>query len=164
MATTQLPNIVSSDYVRALAIQQLKELEAFHNLQRKLIYQQAIENWKLNFYQKGVRLPVPQPPLAIHYQYKIGEQMDEVITTEGPDFVAEPFVPPEKAPWEQDFPEGVVDFGPPAGDGSGILLAGPKNTVPPGTHATKDGREYVFVVLGQPGTLNYRKLWVPTGK
>jgi len=164
MGDTNTPTIFSPEYVRALAIRQLRELEELHNLRRKMVYLQAVENWKLNFYQKGKRLPVPEPPLAVHYHYPENELTGEVTVTEGPDLVAEPFVPPENPPWEQDFPEGVVDFGPPTGDGTGSLLAGPKNTVPPGTHATKDGKEYVFVVIGQPGTLTYRKLWIPTGK
>jgi len=54
-------------------------------------------------------------------------------------------------------------FGPPI-EFVGSYSVGEGTTVPPGSHATKDGFEYVYVVLGKLGTLFYRKLRVPTGR
>jgi len=63
-------------------------------------------------------------------------------------------------------PDGQVVFGPPITYGQflGAYSVGTGTNVPPGTHATKDGLEFVYVVLGRLGTLRYQRLWVPTGE
>jgi hypothetical protein len=138
------------------AIRQLQEMEERHNYNRKQHYLRAVADWKRNFFEKGARLPIPQPPLAVHYRY---QDHDAPVVIEGPDYVAEAFTPPEPP-----IPaEGVVAFGPPSEDGTGSYLVDPSNTVAPGTLASRDGIEYVFVQLGRIGTLSFRKLWIPTG-
>jgi len=57
-----------------------------------------------------------------------------------------------------------VAFGLLADDGTGSYYVGPTNTVQPGTHATKDGKEYVLVALGRRGLLSYLRKWVPVGE
>ncbi len=158
-SVTDIPgSIFDANVVRASAIRQLKEMEDRHNFNRRIWHLRAVENWKKNKAANSRwSAPIPQPPPAVHYRY-VEEDEPEVI--EGPDLVAEPYTPPEKP---KGLPDGVVAFGPPAEDGTGSFFAAANNTTPPGTHANKDGKEYVFVVLGRIGTLFYRKLWVPVG-
>ena len=153
------PNVV-----RAAAIRQLKEMEDRHNFNRRVWFLRAVENWILNRrHNSALVQPVPQPPLAVHYQYVENPKggNNEPIMTEGPDLVAEPYTPPEPPEPTGPLPEGVVAFGPPAEDGTGSFLVAANNTVPPGTHAIKGGTEYVLIQLGRIGTMMYRKLWVP---
>ncbi len=156
-----IPDIFDPEFVRAQGILALKEMEDRHNFKRKQHYLLAIANWKRNNpVGKTPKAPVPQPPLTVHYHYPDDEIHEDVETTFGPDRVAEPYIPPEPPTPA----EGVVAFGPAVEDGTGAYLVARENTVPPGTHAVKDGNDYVFVVLGRLGTLTYRKLWIPTGK
>ena len=157
-------SIFDANVVRAAAIRQLQEMEDQHNFNRGQHFMRALSNWERNF-SHGTRSPVPQPPLKLHYGWvenidDFGEGIsNDPTVTEGPDFVAEPYVPPVDAP----LPDGIVAFGFDADDGTGSYYVGPTNTVRPGTHAMKDGAEYVFVVIGRLGTLVYRKMWIPVG-
>ncbi len=161
-------SIFDANVVRAAAIRQLQEMEDRHNFNRRVWHLRAVENWKKNKAANSQwSAPIPQPPLAVHYQWvenaepgEDGAVSNDPLVTEGPDLVAEPYIPPAKP---KDLPSGVVAFGPPAEDGTGSFFAAANNTTAPGTHANKDGKEYVFVVLGRVGTLFYRKLWIPVG-
>ena len=79
---------------------------------------------------------------------------------EDPNNVHVPVAPPPPVP------TGQPQFGPPweASEYPGAYMVGADNDVPPGTHGTKDGIEYVYIVLGKLGTIFYRKLWVPVGR
>ncbi len=150
-------SIFDPDVVRASGIRQLREMEDRHNFNRRQHYLRAVANWERNFFEQGRRGRLPEPILAIHYRYV---EADKPEIVEGPDFVAEPYSPPlPPAP----LPEGIVAFGFEIGDGSGGYYVGPTNTVRPGTHAVKDGTEYVFVRLGKRGTLIFREMWIPVG-
>jgi len=151
-------SIFASDAVKALAVRQLKEMEDRHNFNRRQSYLLAVDNWKRNAARlAALQQPVPavpQPPLAVHYRYL---DDGEPQVTEGPDFVAPPYTPPAEPPK----PSGIVEFGPALEDGCGGFLAGPNTTVPAGTLAAKDGKQYILVVIGRPGSINYRRHWLP---
>jgi len=152
-------SIFDANVVRAAAIRQLQEMEDRHNHNRRQHFLRAVSNWERNFFEKGKRFPIPQPPQMLHYLYieDAGEGEPRVI--EGPELVAEPYSPPVKP----TLPDGIVAFGFAVDDGTGSYYTGPTNTVHPGTHAMKDGKEYVFIIIGRLGTLVYRKMWVPIG-
>jgi len=61
-------------------------------------------------------------------------------------------------------PDGQAVFGPPIeyGEFAGAYSVDPDNSVPPGSHATKDGVEYVYVVLAR-GFTGKLALWMPIG-
>ncbi len=153
-------SIFDPTVVRATGQRQLQEMEDRHNFSRRFNFLRAVANWQRN--RKG---QVPQPPLKLTYLWVentedtgFGISNDPEIT-EGPELVANPYVPPVN----MRLSIGIVAFGYPIGDGSDGYYAGPTNTVQPGTHAVKDGTEYVFVVLGRIGTVIYRKMWIPVG-
>ena len=153
-------SIFDPNAVRASAIRQLQEMEDRHNYSRLTHFARAVSDWERNFLGQPnlrQRRPIPQPPLKLHYHYV---EADEPQVVEGPDFVAQPYVPPGPPP---PLPDGIVAFGLDSDDGTGSYYVGPTNTVQPGTHAFKDGKEYVFVVIGRLGTLVYRKMWIPIG-
>jgi len=103
--------------------------------------------------ETGLRYDAGNPPVGA-ILVPASEQEDP--NYEQPQPVAVPAPPPD----------GQAVFGPPIefGEFVGSYSVGEGTTVPPGSHATKDGFEYVYVVLGKLGTLFYRKLWVPTGR
>ena len=152
--------------VRASGIRRLQEMEDLHNFNRRQGFLLAVSNWERNFLGKRRQGPLPQPVLMLHYTYAEGPDPSNPSATmalapeitEGPEFVAEPYIPPVKP----TLPEGVVAFSFPTEDGTGSYWVGPTNTVQPGTHAVKDGKEYVFIVLGR-GTSFKWKLWIPVG-
>lgn len=160
-------SIFDSNVVRATSIRNLQEMEDRHNFNRRVHFLGAVANWVrlLTEQPSFPRGPVPQPPLKLHYIWVEKTQdtgsgiSNDPVMVEGPEFVAEPYVPPVKP----TLPEGIVAFGFDSDDGTGSYYVGPTNTVRPGTHAMKDGKEYVFVVIGRLGTLVYRKMWVPVG-
>lgn len=103
--------------------------------------------------EEGLRYDAEHPPVGAILVPK-SEQDD-------PNFREPIVVQPPPPP-----PEGQAVFGPPIeyGEFASSYSVGASNTVPAGTHATKDGAEYVYVILGTIGTLFYRKLWVPVGR
>lgn len=74
------------------------------------------------------------------------------------------FKPPETVTPPAPPPSGVVSFDQPieVGEFAGSFRVGIENTVPVGTHATKDGAEYVYVDLPRGFTGSLR-LWIPIG-
>ena len=146
-------SMFDANVVRASAKRQLQEMEDRHNFNRRFHFLRAVANWLRN-----LRGPVPQPPLMVHYLWVETESDNDPRVVEGPEFVAEPYVPPVDAP----FAAGIVAFGYPIDDGTGSYYVGPTNTVRPGTHAFKDDNEYVFVLLRSIGGLKV-KMWIPVG-
>jgi len=154
-------SIYDRNVVRANSKRNLQEMEDRHNFNRRVWFLGAVANWVrlLREQPSFPRGPVPQPPLKLHYLWVETESDNDPEVVEGPEFVANPYIPPVKP----TLPDGIVAFGPDSDDGTGSYYVGPTNTVQPGTHARRDGKEYVFIVIGRLGTLVYRKMWIPVG-
>jgi hypothetical protein len=151
-------SIFDPNVVRAAAMRQLQEMEDRHNFGRKQVYLRAVRDYTRNLrHNPQLKQAPPAPPLMVHYGWVENDTDNDPEVTEGPEYVAEPFQAPlPVAPP----PQGIVSFGPPAGDGLGSYLVGGTNTVEPGAHGKQFGREFVLIQIGRPGMLNYRQLWV----
>ncbi|HUX16376.1 MAG TPA: hypothetical protein VMW52_07865 [Phycisphaerae bacterium] len=67
-----------------------------------------------------------------------------------------PVEPPKPPAGSQAIFGPAIDYG----DFAGAYYVDPANTVPPGTHADRNGREYVYVVL-RAGFTGSLRLWLP---
>jgi len=156
MNGTDIPAIFTEEHVRALAIAQMQRWALEINLRNAQVYEQAYKNVELNWRAKRVKIPHPDPApaLAVRVEGK------EIVLYE----TGEPVVPKKPDPWdvEENHPEAPVVFGPELIPGTGILAAA-GSTAPAGTEVEHNGKQYVLVQIGQPGSIAYCRVWVPKG-
>jgi len=119
-------------------------------------YKQVEQNWRL----KGVKLPLPQPAKAWELEADIEKRQ---ILYFGQSRTGQLVTEPKPAPWDK--PSVAVKdniyFGPQVDGWPGAYYATHKTTVPAGTVTTRKDEQYVLVEMGKPGSIIYRKLWVP---
>ncbi len=122
-------------------------------------YKQVAYNWRM----QRVKFPLPVPATAWEVEADFEERR---ILYFGESRTGQLVTEPKPAPWdipEPAPPDNNVFFGPPVDGWPGAYYATHETTVPAGTTATHNetGKKYVLLEIGKPGSIIYRKLWVP---
>ena len=126
-------------------------------------YFQWLANAKENWRSKAIKIPLPACYPALQRNVAVSWSERTITISYGPEKVVRPL---PVMPWDEvpvEPAEGEYSFGPPISDygdfARGFWDGG--SNVEPGFIALHGGRQYRFHVIGQPGTLIYRRMWLP---